>query len=702
MKAKKIIKKSYVGVLTIGASLGLGLLSFTGIYALVPILGLGIGAFALSVVYESEIYRKNIGHAFNKIIKPDYLRNRLSRELLLKLALDDHNKENQFILTYINQLRLIENNKHKRLLSEKARKEKYEEEKNLHKLEKQFAKCIFTPDDKLKDMCEKLSSEEQTEFDSICGLINEKENDFLKNVKAKHRRHQHAYRVAATASVLIAGIASFGFFLMLSSAIPLLPITIVISLVIGIANGFQIFNASTDIISKGTVQKFFLRVYNKYKQNKLKSALTLTAATIGVVFLASLLTVFVAGTWFAITSAVVAAPVALSVALFMGVSAFVFNIQNASQSLDSIIEFAGSTKHFFTQVWQKTKNACNSVLQTITGVSKEINKHAKKAKRKENWLQFVNPFRATYKVATFILQTTLFFAHLVSIAVTADRFPGVPAAVTTIVGFCCEFLEDLHYFTPGHGHHHHHDHHGHHHENADINHMIKHQLEGGCGHNHGNDIPAKLIRLSMNLTLIKPLSVLWDWGASQLGYAFAKLFNMEHKPRLHFIEAVNRAYPFVTEKEAKRQCANQKQESLKYYVAAVTIKPVQVVSRWLGSMFQEKDQSMSFKQFINKYYRMFDEEDFEPPPSYKSKNSSPAKKSDSTHRRVKSELGKIEFETREVSVTREIPQPEANQKLGGLSNFGILGGNNQRSAVGKEGDLKYNKSYHRSNLARSG
>lgn len=86
MKAKKTIRGGYIILFTLGASLGLGLLSFAGIYALIPMVSVGVGAFVLSTVYESEIYQKNIGHAFDKLTKPNYLRNRLSRELLLKLA----------------------------------------------------------------------------------------------------------------------------------------------------------------------------------------------------------------------------------------------------------------------------------------------------------------------------------------------------------------------------------------------------------------------------------------------------------------------------------------------------------------------------------------------------------------------------------------------------------------------------------------
>lgn len=70
-------------LLTVGASLILGFLSFGGMYALWPVLPLAFAGFALSVAYEGEIYLQNIKGALNKLFKFNYLKNYLAKEYLL-------------------------------------------------------------------------------------------------------------------------------------------------------------------------------------------------------------------------------------------------------------------------------------------------------------------------------------------------------------------------------------------------------------------------------------------------------------------------------------------------------------------------------------------------------------------------------------------------------------------------------------------
>ena len=59
-------------ILTAGASLILGFLSFGGMYALLPFLPLAFAGFALSVSYEGEIYLQNIKGALKKLFKTNY------------------------------------------------------------------------------------------------------------------------------------------------------------------------------------------------------------------------------------------------------------------------------------------------------------------------------------------------------------------------------------------------------------------------------------------------------------------------------------------------------------------------------------------------------------------------------------------------------------------------------------------------------
>ena len=80
--SKKYLKKSLTILLTLGASLLLGLLSFGGMYVLLPLLSVSIAAFVLSVIYEGEIYQKNISKALDKLMEPYFTEQLLGEEFL--------------------------------------------------------------------------------------------------------------------------------------------------------------------------------------------------------------------------------------------------------------------------------------------------------------------------------------------------------------------------------------------------------------------------------------------------------------------------------------------------------------------------------------------------------------------------------------------------------------------------------------------
>ena len=75
-------KRYLILALSTGASLILGLLSFGGMYALWPALIPAAAGFALSVVYEFEIYSQNITRAFEKLFNLDYFEKQLPKYYL--------------------------------------------------------------------------------------------------------------------------------------------------------------------------------------------------------------------------------------------------------------------------------------------------------------------------------------------------------------------------------------------------------------------------------------------------------------------------------------------------------------------------------------------------------------------------------------------------------------------------------------------
>jgi hypothetical protein len=145
LKAKKIPYYLLLLLLTVGASLIIGFLSFGGMFALWPILPLAFGAFALSVAYEGEIYLQNIKGALNKLFfKRNYLEHQLAREYLLtnfpNTELEDCP---QFFKDYKVQLELLHKFGHHALdKASQARKQKVQ--KTLADMEKWFALQLYS------------------------------------------------------------------------------------------------------------------------------------------------------------------------------------------------------------------------------------------------------------------------------------------------------------------------------------------------------------------------------------------------------------------------------------------------------------------------------------------------------------------------------------------------------------------------------
>ena len=135
--------------------------------------------------------------------------------------------------------------------------------------------------------------------------------------------------------------------------------------------------------------------------------------------------------------------------------------------------------------------------------------------------QILNPFRLILKITIMPLRILLFLGHLIGIGVTADRVPGVPQLLSTLLGIISEGFEDLHYFA-GHAHEH-----THHHEqeapvkrlptsderSEHLNALLKKRLGKEHGHHHNLDLPTRL--LTFLFTPMYGLAALWDWAASQ-------------------------------------------------------------------------------------------------------------------------------------------------------------------------------------------
>ncbi|MDR3442172.1 MAG: hypothetical protein P4L65_04060 [Legionella sp.] len=501
--------------LTAGASLILGFLSFGGMFALMPLLPLAIAAFGLSVAYEGEIYLQNIKGALNKLFKNNYLKNHLAKEYLLQNfpANTEDKGCPEFFKDYEKQLKLLGNFSHKHLNKESKQRKK-QIEKTLKDMDKWFALQLFP--------AKEAASEEASDYIlSLQQWMVEKDDDLDKETWKKtwqnrlEKRHIYFHLVKAfsTLSALFMGLGST---YLIVEAFTAMSITIMPALILpmavvaGVAYGLLTYNTVTDFINNDTVRKWFNKIRADLKEGlSLRSVGMALIATL-LVGLAIALTICTAGTWW--TVATNAQPLFTWMKkipnfvmgfinpLITGLSAVFFNIENSSESLKMIDEAAQSKTTLFI-------HASNTVHKIFSDLYKS-----------ENGWQMINPFRLIIKLTFLPLRILLFIGHLVSIALTADRMPGLPQIVAALIAMISEGFEDAHYFI-GHDEDEHadhdHAHHGHNHEpkktTKDL--LNAHLDNESSGHNHDADIPTRVL-----YAIASPLYALsagWTYLASK-------------------------------------------------------------------------------------------------------------------------------------------------------------------------------------------
>jgi len=131
--------------LMVGASLTMGLLSFSGILAIWPILSLAIGAFVLTVAYEGQVYLENIMESFKKLFKSNQLERQLAKTCLREHCFLQEPEKNrpQFLKDYELQLHQLHRFEHKRLDKESGERKRHIEKK-LADMEKWFSTQLFS------------------------------------------------------------------------------------------------------------------------------------------------------------------------------------------------------------------------------------------------------------------------------------------------------------------------------------------------------------------------------------------------------------------------------------------------------------------------------------------------------------------------------------------------------------------------------
>ncbi|HRD71257.1 MAG TPA: hypothetical protein PK657_14085 [Legionella sp.] len=524
---KKLPVNLALAILTLGASLILGFLSFGGMYALLPILPLAIGAFVLSVAYEGEIYLQNMKGALNKLFRSEYIKHYLAREYLQNLPILQQDSP-EFFHDYEKQLRLVHAMGHEHL-TPISRKKKKQAEKTLKKMEQWFTQQLF-PSDEPADITHSTYTTSLRQWLSL-------HDQAQWQLKLQKRRIIfNIAKVFSMLSALFMGLGTTYLSVEVFSVIPFLatipfatwPLFIVpMAFIAGTAYGMLTFNAITDLINNNTLVTW----YNKLK-NDLKSGLTarnvfMTFTAVLLLGLAVVLTVCTAGTWWTIASN--ARPlfswmnqmprVIMNVLnpLITALSAFIFTVPNSAESFEIVDEAI------------KKKDATHSFYKSISDAFGRL-------RTAENWLQLFNPFRLILKLTLIPLRILLFLGHLMSIAVTADRMPGVPQIVSALFAMISEGFEDAHYFISQ-------DSHEVSEENPAFSELVRMRMEQ-ADDAHGNDIPTRILKL-----LFSPLyflATLWDVSTSKLNRA-----EQTNSPRavLSFNQAWNKQYGNAAEHE---------------------------------------------------------------------------------------------------------------------------------------------------------
>lgn len=520
--------------LTLGASIILGFLSFGGMFALFPILSLAFTAFGLSVAYEGEILLQNIKGALNKLLNPNYLKNHLAQEYLLHHFPKNTKEEGcpQFFRDYEIQLKLLSTFNHKHL-NRDSKKRKKQIETTLKDMEKWFALQLFS--------AEKSQNIEQSTYAKELHnwlVINQQEE-----WQTKLETRKSTFRIVKAFSLLAGAFMSLGTTYLIVEAFSVIPffaaipfaflpvLVLPMALIAGTAYGLLTYNAVTDMINNDTLKKWYNKLRADLSQGLTVRNVFMTTTAVLLVALAVTLTVFTAGTWW--TVATNARPLfewmkkmpgfvmGVINPIITGLSAIFFNIQNTAESMDMIDQATHIEENIFRTLYNSIRNGFNHLRET------------------ENWLQILNPFRIVLKLTVTPLRILLFFGHLMSIALTADRMPGVPQIVAALISMISEGFEDAHYFI---GHDDNHEHNGHHHHH-DTKTLLSEHLDSAHGHNHNVDIPTLILK-----TLAYPLYFLaasWDWGFSQ------KNTQSEFKSVLSFSKALNKHRGIPEEQEVQ-------------------------------------------------------------------------------------------------------------------------------------------------------
>ncbi len=506
---KKKIRNALLFILTFGASLTIGLLSFSGMFVIWPIIPLAIAAFLLAVAYEGEIFWQNIKGAFKTLFSRQALRRQLLREFLYKniakntdlqtlpILLQDYLKdiqELQDLECHAEHITLsIENKAYRKRLNQK-----------IKAFEIEFAKYLLdlkSPDTHLS----KDAKELRQWFRANNGEAFKKTHYIRLGLFTASKVFSI---VAGTCICFGTGYLLFDAFMTIPflAAIPVAGIPIIIltlSVISGIAYALIVYNTMTAMLNNHTLQNFYKTLKNDFTTNGL--CLSNVIKGIGAFLFVGLtlaLTVFTAGTWWTIglnLSFLVHEAWLITCTAFIALATLFINFFNSvctwfgiKERVESAIENLPTPEDEKPSALTQFKGLCTQAWASYKATwTSPINEN-------DHLFQKYNPFRMLIKILLIPIDLLLFLAHIISIGVGGDQFPGVTEAISSAVGAAADLIEDSERIF---GHNHKHPH--------GLKAILKARSESGGGHEHILDLPRKCIQLL--LTPLYIFAILFDF-----------------------------------------------------------------------------------------------------------------------------------------------------------------------------------------------
>ncbi|MBA2648351.1 MAG: hypothetical protein H0U75_01925 [Legionella sp.] len=569
------IKQIPLGLLTIGASVTLGLLSFAGMFAflakllalgiVLPVLPIAIGSMVLAILYESEIFHVNIKGAAKQMFKKSYFNHLLAKEYLLEHTVANIHKDDcpEFFKDYAKIVQQLSKYAHKGL-EKQSKLDKKAIEKTLKDMENVLALALFAPQGAYKSgYCEELSI-----------WLRKNGQQQAWQTRLKDRLFHFGWKNFGWVNIfcLVAGLFSglgmpflFAEFIATSAAFITIPFAVWMCLLpcCMVGTCMVTYYSLSKFINHDTIKKWFNVIAQGWSKNGLTfTNVTITAGIIALLILALGLTLCTGGTWMTVASSdslvawvkrlptfILGVLNPIVVTIYSGI----FNIQNIAETLDML------------------KNMENPFISW----KKSLFKIVHSMRNTENWFQRVNPFRIILKITFTPLRIILFLGHLASIAACTDRVPGFSEIWAFFIALINECLEDGHYFFKEAPHIHvfeggtmiiDHGDHVHICMGADdlLAEALMEHLDASHSHNHDTDIPTQILRAVFSPLYLS--ATLWDWGFGQLNVGNGKVkltFIQTFKKQMGIEEEKVYKEPVELSKGWLREQANYRVEKFK-------------------------------------------------------------------------------------------------------------------------------------------